>query len=440
MRVTVIGTGHLGAVHAAGMAEIGHDVLGVDADAETIAKLASARSPFFEPGLREMLTRNIKAGRLRFSTSLREAASFGDVHFICVGTPQAKGSHQADLTSLEAVANGLAPHLTRGCLVVGKSTVPVGTAARIRTMVTDQAPAGDEIQIAWNPEFLREGLGLQDTLHPDRIVVGVSTPEAAEILHDVYAPIIALGTPYIRTDLATAELVKVSANAFLAMRISFVNAVAEMCDVANGDIVTLTEALALDPRIGAQFLSAGLGYGGGCLPKDVRAFRATAAKLGVADLSTFLKDIDDINARQRQRTVELARGMLDGTFARKRIGILGAAFKPNTDDVRDSPALEVAALIQQQGALVLVHDPEAIENARARVPSLDYRAEIADVFEQADLIMHLTAWPEYRELDPAALAALTRTPRILDARDSLDLISWQKAGWTIRALGRGEHY
>lgn len=436
MRITVIGTGYLGAVHAAGMAELGHEVLGVDVDAEKIETLAAGRAPFFEPGLPELLSSNIDAGRLCFSTSLQEAAEFGDVHFICVGTPQRPGSHAADMTYVDAVVSGLAPHLHRPCLIVGKSTVPVGTAARLAGMVAAQAPAGDQVQMAWNPEFLREGFAVQDTLHPDRLVLGVDSPEADAILRELYAPILDAGTPCISTDLVTAELVKVSANAFLATKISFINAISEVCEVAGGDVVTLSDALGHDERIGRRFLSAGLGFGGGCLPKDIRAFRARAGELGAGTALTFLKEIDEVNVHQRQRVVAIAREMLGGSLLGVRIGVLGAAFKPNSDDVRDSPALNVAAALQLQGAQVRVHDPEAIENARSRFPTLDYTVDATKVFEGADLILHLTEWAEYRELVPSVLAELTTTPRILDARNAIDIDRWRSAGWTVRAMGR----
>jgi UDPglucose 6-dehydrogenase len=436
MRITVIGTGYLGAVHAAGMAELGHEVLGVDVVPEKVEALAAGRAPFFEPGLPELLSTHTGTGRLRFTTSLREAAEFGDVHFVCVGTPQLPGSHAADMRHVDAVVAGLAPHLERPCLVVGKSTVPVGTAARVAEAVTGSAPAGRSVDIAWNPEFLREGFAVEDTLHPDRLVVGVRSSTADALLREVYAPLLAAGVPYICTDLSTAELVKVSANAFLATKISFINAIAEVCEVAGGDVVTLADALGHDDRIGRRFLSAGLGFGGGCLPKDIRAFRARAGELGADSALTFLKEMDEINVNQRQRVVALARTMVGGSLLGKRIGVLGAAFKPDSDDVRDSPALNVAAALQLMGAQVRVHDPEAVENARASFPTLDYTAEASKAFDGADLVLHLTEWAHYRDLDPAALAALTSTPRILDARNALDIDHWRHAGWTVRAVGR----
>lgn len=433
MRVTVIGTGYLGAVHAACMADIGHDVLGVDVDPAKIEVLTAGRPPFYEPGLSDVLARNVAGGKLRFTTSLAEAAEFGDVHFVCVGTPQERGSYAADLRHVHAVIDGLAPHLNRDTLVVGKSTVPVGTAATLAARLAASAP---NAELAWNPEFLREGYAVADTLRPDRLVAGVASPKADATLRAVYAPLLDAGVPYISTDLATAELVKVAANAFLATKISFINAIADVCDVTGADVVTLATALGHDDRIGHRFLSAGLGFGGGCLPKDIRAFLARAQELGVEQSLGFLREVDEINMRRRERVVELARELVGGSFLGRTVAVLGAAFKPNSDDVRDSPALNVAAAIQLRGAQVRVHDPEALDNARAVFPSLDYAREVTKACERADVVLHLTEWQEYRDLDPAELATIVRVPRVLDGRNVLALDRWRAAGWTVRGLGR----
>ncbi len=435
MRMTVIGTGYLGAVHAACMADLGHEVLGVDSNARKIAALQDGRAPFFEPGLEEILVRAVASGKLRFSTSLREAAEFGDVHFICVGTPQLPGGTGADLSHIEAVVDGLAPHLTRDCLVIGKSTVPVGTAARLAARIAGLAPVGAAAGLAWNPEFLREGFAVRDTLRPDRIVVGVTSEAADVTLRAVYASVLELGTPYIVTDLATAELVKVAANAFLATKISFINAVANVCDAAGADVMTLADALGHDNRIGRRFLSAGLGFGGGCLSKDIRAFMARAGELGVGDSLQFLREVDQINTGRRALAVEVARELAGGSFAGRNVAVLGAAFKPGTDDVRDSPALNVARMIQSEGAVVRVHDPRATYNARQAWPALDYVEEAVKACEAADVVLHLTEWAEYRELDPLELASVVRTPCLLDGRNVLPLSQWRAAGWTVRSLG-----
>jgi len=436
MRITVIGTGYLGAVHAAGMAQIGHEVLGVDVDAAKIDRLAHGVAPFYEPGFPELLKRNLESGRLNFTTSLEQAAEFGDVHFVCVGTPQQPGSTAADMRFVNAVVEGLAPHLHRPCLIVGKSTVPVGTAARLSTLVAELAPVGTSVQVAWNPEFLREGYAVNDTLHPDRLVVGVASAEAEATLREVYATVLEAGTPCISTDVTTAELVKVSANAFLATKISFINAISEVCEAVGADIMPLAAALGHDARIGSRFLAPGVGFGGGCLPKDIRAFLARAEELGIDEALNFLRNVDAINVNRRRSAVSLARGMVGGSLAGKRIAILGAAFKPNSDDVRDSPALSVACDLQSQGAHVRVHDPEAVENARAAHPMLNYTTEVQKVFEGAQLAIHLTEWQEYRELNASHLLTLVSAPQILDARNTLDIDSWRSAGWTFRAMGR----
>lgn len=435
MRISVIGTGYLGAVHAACMAELGHEVLGVDADVGKIAALAEGKAPFFEPGLTNILVRNVKAGRLRFSTALTDAAQFAEVHFVCVGTPQLPNSLAADLSGIEAVIDELAPKLTLDCLVVGKSTVPVGTAQRLADRLATFTVDGITAGLAWNPEFLREGFAVQDTLRPDRLVVGVTSAAADAVLRAVYAPILDVGTPYVTTDLATAELAKVAANAFLATKVSFINAVADVCEAAGADVVTLADTLGYDKRIGRHFLSAGLGFGGGCLPKDLRAFVARATELGVADSVRFLHEIDLINNARRRHAVELARELSGGSFAGSRVAILGAAFKPNTDDVRDSPALDVAVAIHSEGGLVRVHDPKGIDNARLKRPELDYCDEPEKACEGADLVLHLTEWSDYRELDPFHLRSVVRTARILDGRNVLPLGQWRAAGWTVRSMG-----
>jgi UDPglucose 6-dehydrogenase len=431
--MTVIGTGYVGAVHAACMADIGHEVLGVDIDAERIAALATGRAPVHERGLDEILARTLRSGRLRLSASLSEAAAFATTHFICVGTPQLPDGQAADLRYVDAVVDGLAPHLRPGSLVVGKSTVPVGTAARLAARLAAAAPGSE---VAWNPEFLREGSAVQDTLRPERLVVGVSSARAEAILRAVYAPMVHAGVAFFRTDPATAELVKVAANAFLATKISFINAMAEVCDAAGADVSVLAAAVGADPRIGLRFLQSGLGFGGSCFPKDIRAFAARAAELGAGEAVEFLHEVDRINTRQRQRTVDRAQDLLGGSFAGRRIAALGAAFKPDSDDVRDSPALAVAVAAHRGGAEVRVHDPQALDNARAAFPELTYATDIDKACEGADLVLHLTPWPEYGEIDPAALAAKVRTPVLLDARNCLDPRPWWSAGWTVQVPGR----
>lgn len=436
LRVTVIGTGYLGATHAACMAELGYQVMGLDIDADKVAALSAGNVPFYEPGLEELLTRHLATGMLRFTTDYAEAGAFGEVHFVCVGTPQKKGEFAADMTYVDAAIDALAPQLTGPALIVGKSTVPVGTASRLAERIAALAPGGDLVELAWNPEFLREGFAVQDTLHPDRLVLGVRSSAAEQRLREVYAPVIEAGTPVVVTDFPTAELVKASANAFLSTKISFINAMAEVCEAAGADVVKLSESLGYDERIGRKFLGAGLGFGGGCLPKDIRAFMARAGELGADQALTFLREVDAINMRRRAKMVDLAREQCGGGFLGRRITVLGAAFKPDSDDIRDSPALNVAAQIQLQGGQVTVYDPKALDNARKMYPSLNYAPTAQEAAEGAHVVLHLTEWREFREIDPEQLGAVVAERRILDGRNALDPQRWRSAGWTYRALGR----
>ena len=430
-RLVVLGTGYLGATHAACMADIGFEVLGLDVDPVKIESLNCGQVPFYEPGLPEVLQRNLANGRLRFTTSYEEVGAFGDVLFICVGTPQKAGEYAADLRYIDECVAQLVPHLRPDVLVVGKSTVPAGTARRLKPLI---AAAG--ARLAWNPEFLREGFAVKDTLHPDRLVVGVENAYDEATLREVYAPLLDEGIPMVVTDFATAELVKVSANAFLATKISFINAMAEVCEATGGDVTQLSKALSYDTRIGGRFLHAGLGFGGGCLPKDIRAFMARAGELGVDQALSFLREVDAINLRRRSRVVDLGRELLEGSFAGARVAVLGAAFKPDSDDTRDSPALDVAAMIHRQGAQVQVYDPQAMSNARKTYWQLAYAPSLEECLVDADIVLHLTEWKEFRDLDPAATKLLVANPRIVDGRNALDPESWRSAGWTYRALGR----
>ncbi|RJK95332.1 UDP-glucose/GDP-mannose dehydrogenase family protein [Vallicoccus soli] len=433
--MTVFGTGYLGATHAACMAELGFEVLGVDVDEAKVASLREGRVPFYEPDLEPLLQKHVASGALRFTTSAEEAAAFGDVHFVCVGTPQRKGEHAADLRFVDSVIESLAPHLDREALVVGKSTVPVGTAQRLAARLAELAPS-DQVELAWNPEFLREGFAVEDTLRPDRLVVGVASERAEKVLREVYATAIAAGTPFLVTDFPTAELVKVAANSFLATKISFINAMAEICEATGADVTMLADAIGHDARIGRRFLNAGLGFGGGCLPKDIRAFMARAGELGVDQAVTFLREVDAINMRRRGRVVDLAREVLGGSVLGTRIGVLGAAFKPNSDDVRDSPALNVAGQLQLQGAAVTVYDPKANGTARAVFPTLGYAESAVEAATGADVVLLLTEWAEFTQMDPSALEGVVAQRRIIDARNALDPARWRDAGWTYRSLGR----
>jgi UDPglucose 6-dehydrogenase len=434
-RLTVIGTGYLGLTHAVCMADLGHEVLAMDVDERKIAMAAGGETPFFEPGLVPLLRKNVEAGRLRFTTSFAETGAFGEVHFLCVGTPQADGG-MADLSYLHAAADALAPHLAAPCLIVGKSTVPVGTARAVLGRIRAFAPAGTGVDLAWNPEFLREGYAIQDSLAPDRFVFGVTSETAARLLRAVYAKPLAAGIPALVMDLETAELVKVSANAFLATKISFINAMAEMCEAAGADVIRLAEALGHDERIGRRFLNPGLGFGGGCLPKDIRAFGVSAASLGVTSVADLLGQVDAINMNRRARAAVMAREAVGGSLAGKRIAVLGVAFKPNTDDIRDSPSLDLCARLAAEGAEVSVHDPVAMPNAARSRPDLRYRASVFEAAERADAVLHLTEWADYRAIDPAALAKVVARRTLIDARCALDVDQWRAAGWSVRVLGR----
>jgi UDPglucose 6-dehydrogenase len=438
LTISVIGTGYLGVVHAACMADLGHTVIAVDSDAAKVESLSRGVAPLFEPGLDELLAKVLPTGRLRFTTDYAQVRG-AEVHFICVGTPQRKGSNAADTSYVFAAAESLAPHLAGNALVVGKSTVPVGTTAQLRDRLQQGAPQGVQVRVAWNPEFLREGFAIVDTVAPNRFVYGVDGPCAeadVALLDQVYAAPLASGTPRLVTDFPTAELVKVAANAFLATKISFINAMAEVCEAAGADVVQLADAIGRDDRIGRKFLNAGIGFGGGCLPKDIRAFMARAGELGADDALEFLREIDAINVRRRSRMVDLAREQCGGTLVGKRVAVLGAAFKPDSDDIRDSPALDIAQAAYKEGAFVTVHDPKAMPAARRIHPDLGYADSVEEACLAADVVLHLTEWKQFRQIDPAKLAVVVANPTIIDGRNTLDPDLWRAAGWSYRALGR----
>jgi UDPglucose 6-dehydrogenase len=436
MRISVIGCGYLGAVHAASMAELGHEVIGIDIDPGKIQALAAGKAPFFEPGLTDILESASRSGRLTFSTSPADARG-AKVHFIAVGTPQARGGGAADLSYVNSAVEGLLPHLSDGDLVVGKSTVPVGTAARLAEQVTASGSGAD---LAWNPEFLREGFAVKDTISPDRLVYGLPKGEARvkakQLLDEVYATALSKGTPLVETDYATAELVKVSANAFLATKISFINAMAEIAEVTDADVTALADAIGYDARIGRRFLNAGIGFGGGCLPKDIRAFTARAEELGRGESVAFLKEVDNINMRRRQRMVDMVVESLGGQVYKKKVAVLGLAFKPDSDDVRDSPALDVAVQLNGLGAHVIATDPEAIPNSIRLHPQLGFATDTGDALHGADAVVLVTEWKEYRELDPIEVGGLVREKLLIDGRNVLDPARWRDAGWIYRGMGR----
>ncbi|PPF82214.1 UDP-glucose 6-dehydrogenase [Subtercola sp. Z020] len=435
MKLSVIGCGYLGAVHAAAMAELGHEVVGIDVDPNKVATLAAGEAPFFEPGLPEILASGIASGRLSFSTDMADVVG-AKVHFVAVGTPQRKGENAADLTYVDAAIDSLIPYLSDGDLVAGKSTVPVGTAARL----AEKVAAGSGAHLAWNPEFLREGFAVEDTISPDRLVYGLPGGDAFEVaksaLDEVYEVALSRDTPLVVTDYATAELVKVSANAFLATKISFINAMAEIAETTGADVTQLADAIGFDARIGRRFLNAGVGFGGGCLPKDIRAFTARAEELGRGESVAFLKEVDSINLRRRQKVVDLVVESFDGQIFGKKVAVLGLAFKPDSDDIRDSPALDVAARLKGLGAEVIATDPEAIANAKRTHPQLDFTTDIDEALTGADAVVVVTEWKVFRELDPARVAGLVARPYVIDGRNCLVPSDWRDAGWTYQGLGR----
>lgn len=436
MRVSVIGCGHLGIPHAAAMAELGHEVIGVDVDQAKVDRLNAGQCPIYETGLPELLAAHTASGRLRFTTDIREAAEFAELHFIGVGTPIDADGRSYDTGQVFGAIRQLAPHLTRPCTIVGKSTVTVGTTVQVTALTQRLAPAGTAVEVVWNPEFLREGHAVEDTLRPDRLIAGLTTAEAEKAIRAVYAPILDAGVPIFVTDPATAELAKGAANTFLGLKISYINAVADMCDAAGGDISQIVEILGIDPRIGSGGMRPGIGYGGGCLPKDVRAFTASARQLGADRAATLLRAAEEINESRTDVAMALIRNALgDRSVKNAKITVWGAAFKPGTNDVRESPALALAHALQQAGATVTVHDPQAVATAMTRNPELDYTDDLPESVDGADLVVLATEWPEYGQADPQDLAGRAAGPLLVDCRTTLDPEPWRTAGWTVRQLG-----
>ena len=434
-RISVIGTGYLGVTHAACMASLGHDVVALDVDKDKVTSLAAGIVPFHEPGLPKLLKEALAAKKIHFTSDWTDVAAEADVHFLCVGTPQLPESSAADLSQIKSAISSLAPLLTKSCLIVGKSTVPVGTAKWISEYLIANSPAGKGVHLVWNPEFLREGFAVEDTLYPDRIVLGIQNKEDISGLTDIYASALDASTPLVVTDYATAELVKVAANAFLATKISFINAFAYLADEVGADVGTLADAIGHDTRIGRRFLNAGIGFGGGCLPKDIRALQARASELGLSEHFEFLKNVDEVNKSRRNYVVKLARKTLE-TLDDKTITILGAAFKPDSDDLRDSPALGIALALSKAGANIQLHDPVALPQVRARNLPVTAIENVEEVFDGADLVLHLTEWKLYREIDPKTIGEKVANKRIIDGRNVLDRDLWSNAGWQITYLGK----
>ncbi len=440
MRISVIGCGYLGAVHAACMAELGHEVVGLDVDEAKIEKLSKGIAPFHEDGLPELLEKHVGNG-LEFTTDPSKIAD-AEIHFIGVGTPQRQGHIAADLTYVDQAIATIIEHADTSngtVLVAGKSTVPVGTSEGLAKRLQD---SGKDFLLVWNPEFLREGYAVKDTLTPDRIVYGLPDDQAQgekakAMLDECYAKPLADGTPLVVANYPTAELVKVAANSFLATKISFINAMAELCDATGGDVTRLAEAIGHDERIGSKFLQAGIGFGGGCLPKDIRAFMARAGELGVGDALGFLREVDGINLRRRDAAVELAEEAVHERLVGKKIAVLGITFKPETDDLRDSPALDIATRLWSRGAELRIYDPAAGPELRARRPDLTVPDTAEEAVKDADVVMLLTPWKEFLALDPKELIEQVGTPNIIDGRNVLDPKAWADAGWNYYGMGRG---
>lgn len=433
LKLTIIGLGYLGATTAVAFAKLGHQVIGIDPDAAKIELLSQGKLPFYEPGLEEALREVKAAGKISFATEHSPSSSSADIHMLCVGTPQGADGSSADTKFLYSALNSLLPFLDEDAVIVGKSTVPVGTAAQIRSYL--ESKLNFSPHIAWNPEFLREGTALKDTLEPDRIVIGTDDPWSEKLLRLLYQQITDGGVPLISCDIPTAELVKVAANSFLATKISFINAIAEIAEVAGADTVKLAEAIGYDDRIGSKFLRNGIGFGGGCLPKDIRAFVARANELGVGHSVAFLNEIESINLRRRARVLEIAKDEL-GDLSSRRVAILGAAFKPETDDIRDSPAIAVAEQFWLAGAHVVVHDPKALHNVRRVFPQIETQPTVELAIANAELVVIATEWNEYREANPCELAKLVSNRLVIDGRNILDVKLWQQSSWQIIALGR----
>lgn len=438
MKISVIGCGRLGAPYAAGMAEMGHQVLGLDTDPATIRALCAGRAPFDEPGLHEVIACHTRTGRLRFTDSYEEMVNFADLHFLCVGTPQQADGLAIDLGDLEQATTEVARRLRRPSVLVIKSSVPVGTTARLAELARSLVPPELDVRLACSPDFLRESTSLADIRRPSRIILGVEPGDdpTEKLLRDAWKPQLDAGTPMVVTDLATAELAKTAANALLATKVSFTNAMAALCEAGGGNVTTLAQTLVLDPRVGDYGFAPGLGYGGSCLPKDVRGLVARAEELGVGPDLRLLAEVDAVNRARQRRLIELAKRACDGHLGGKVIAVWGLSFKPGIDDIRDSPALAVALEIKRQGGLVTAYDPMAMPIARVHHPELAYAPKPADAVIGAHLLLHLTAWPEFAEIDPEKTRELAAAPQVIDAPATLPSEAWIDAGWAYHALGR----
>ena len=433
VKISVVGTGHVGLTTAACLAHIGHEVLGVDDDAEKIAQIERGEAPFHEPGLSELVAEGLDTGRLRVSTSTAEAAAHAEVVFVCVGTPTLP-SGEADLAQVERVGRAVAANLHGYAVVVEKSTVPVETGVWLQEIMDQERNGHGEFDVASNPEFLREGQAVRDALEPDRIVVGADSERALERLREVYRPIIdSTGCPFVTTDLATAELIKHSSNAFLATKISFINQVAEICERTGADVEEVAHAMGLDARIGPSFLRAGIGYGGECFPKDVRAYRYKADQLGV-DFG-ILREIEQVNAGRVEAFVEKIRTVAGGLSGR-RVGLWGLSFKPETDDLRNAPAVEVARTLLDEGAAIVAHDPAAMTAVKRLLPEIGLASTPYDAARDAECLVICTEWPEYAAADLERLRGEMASAVVVDGRNVFRPRDMAAAGFVYASIGR----
>ena len=436
MNVVMIGSGYVGLVSGACFAEFGADVTCVDVDAGKIERLQRGEVPIYEPGLDALMAGNVAAGRLRFTTELSPAVGEADLVFIAVGTPTRRGDGHADLSYVYAAARDVAKHLQGYTVIVDKSTVPVGTARQVARIVREERPDAD-FDVASNPEFLREGAAISDFMRPDRVVIGVESPRAEALLRELYRPLNLIETPILATGLESAELIKYASNAFLATKISFINEISTLCEAVGADVHAVARGMGLDGRIGRKFLHPGPGYGGSCFPKDTLALVRIAQEHGVS--SRIVEAVVEVNAAQKARMLKKIRAALGGNEAGKTIAVLGLTFKPETDDMRDAPALAILPTLLEKGAVVRAHDPQGVEEAKKVLPSgIDYRADIYETLTGADAVVLLTEWNAYRGLDLARVKALMRGDVFVDLRNVYEPRRMREAGFRYDSVGRPE--
>jgi len=431
----MIGTGYVGLVTGTCLAEFGHHVACVDKITEKIERLQKGRVPIYEPGLEALVNKNVAEGRLRFTTSLADSVPEADAVFLAVGTPTSRrGDGYADLTYIFEASREIARHLSGYTVIIDKSTVPVGTAAQVERIVRQENPEAD-FDVASNPEFLREGAAINDFMRPDRVVIGVKTERAADVLHEIYKPLYLLDTPIVRTTIETAELIKYAANAFLAVKISFINEIANVCEAVGADISALARAIGMDGRIGGKFLHPGPGYGGSCFPKDTLALMRIVQEYG--ESLRIVSAAVEVNAAQKARMIKKIRDMLGGSESGKTLAVLGLTFKPETDDMRESPAVTILPALLEKGARIRAHDPKGMEEARNFLPlEVEYATNAYDACENADAVILLTEWNQYRALDLERIGSLLRKRIFIDLRNVYEPEKLRSLGFQYTGVGR----